>query len=495
MKRKHSASRATPPDPAGEMLTRLQNLVPEGQLPLLLDEMSRPLPTSFRINPLKIDPANALRDWPRRYGWEVEAIPFCPLGYRVWGGSALPSQTVEHRMGLFYIQDAASMLPPELFDLDAAAPGLTLDLAASPGGKTTHLLSRTGDRGMLIANDSSADRITALKIVLQTWGGISTVVSRFPGERFGRWFPEVFDRVLLDAPCSMQGLRVGESHPLRSITMREVSRLAERQLSLLTSALQAVQVGGQVVYSTCTLMPEEDEAVLDALLKQFPGRVEISDLSHRLPSPAPALHADGDRRFDPQLTRAARLWPHTYRTAGFFAARLVKVDSLPLPTEDAPFRPLSLTGFEPLSAADARPLTEALLDNYGFDLASFQENYDAGLLRHKTRVYAIPGLFLERFSGFPVQAAGLLAAEETPDGWQVSHEWAARFHHLFTDGWVEISEEHSQRWLAGEDLPLSSLNRNPSIAALIVRDASGRYLGRGKVVQERLRNLLPRRLL
>ena len=117
------------------------------------------------------------------------------------------SATPEHRLGFYYIQDAASMLPAELFDLSGTSAPLILDLAASPGGKTTHITARTGDRGLVIANDSSPDRITALRIVLSTWGSINNAITHFPGEKFGTWFPETFDYVLLDAPCSMQGIR------------------------------------------------------------------------------------------------------------------------------------------------------------------------------------------------------------------------------------------------------------------------------------------------
>ncbi len=104
------------------------------------------------------------------------------------------------------------MLPVELFDMESDEEGLALDLAASPGGKTTHMISRMRDKGLVLANDSSQGRIQALKVVLQHWGGTNAAVTRFPGEQFGAWFPNTFDRVLIDAPCSMQGLRTAESH-------------------------------------------------------------------------------------------------------------------------------------------------------------------------------------------------------------------------------------------------------------------------------------------
>ena len=161
------------------------------------------------------------------------------------------------------------MLPPELFDYDSVEPELVLDLAASPGGKTTHLVDKLGDRGLVIANDASRSRIQALRLALERWGAINIAVTCQPGELFGAWYPGVFDKVLIDAPCSMEGLRTAESHPMRPVTGRERESLSSRQVRLLTGALKAVRVGGQVVYSTCTLAPEEDEAVLLAIKQRL----------------------------------------------------------------------------------------------------------------------------------------------------------------------------------------------------------------------------------
>ena len=107
------------------------------------------------------------------------------------------------------------MLPVELFDFKNDRRPLVLDMAASPGGKTTHIISRTCDQGLVIANDSSRSRLTALRLVLQNWGAINKAISGLPGERFGELFPNIFDHVLLDAPCSMESLRSLDSHPMR----------------------------------------------------------------------------------------------------------------------------------------------------------------------------------------------------------------------------------------------------------------------------------------
>lgn len=496
-KRKHSAANLElPASPLDEALERFRPLLPAQAFASLLEELQQPLYPALRANPLKCDPQPALQDWARRYGWQTRPVPFCPDGRQVESALMPISQTLEHRMGFYYIQDASSMLPAELFDFDGLESPLVLDLAASPGGKTTHLLSRTGDHGLVIANDSSQERLTALRIVLQNWGAASSAVTHFPGEKFGAWFPETFDRVLLDAPCSMQGLRASEGHPMRPITGREQMALAHRQTGLLESALRAVKVGGQVVYSTCTLSPEEDEGVLDALLKQCPAKVfAIDDLSQRLGRPAPGLVADGVRPFDPAVENAARLWPQVFGTAGFFAARLTKLAPLPVTPQDPPARSLARAGFEPVERRIALDLLARLEDLYGWDGRSFLEQYGLELWRRAALIYLLPLAYLEQFAQFPVQSLGLGLGEEAPAGFVPSHEWTARFGMRLSAGICRLPPERLPAWLRGEDLqgrPDCSL---PPGSIAIIQDEEGRVLGRGKILAGRLKNLLPHRIL
>jgi len=490
-KKKRTPSQPSTSAPVDDALARFQPLLSAGDYTALLAELERPLHAALRANPLKCDPAADTPAWATRYGWQLEPVPYCPDGRWVTAAETPISATPEHRLGYYYIQDAASMLPPELFDFSAANAPLILDLAASPGGKTTHLSARTGDRGLIVANDSSADRITALRIVLATWGSINNAVTHFPGEKFGAWYPETFDYVLLDAPCSMQGIRTPESHPMRAISEREINSLAARQARLLASAFCALKPGGQVVYSTCTLTPEEDEGVLDALLRQFPGAVQIEDLRQRLPAPAPALSAAGARSFDTVVQGAARLWPHRFGTSGFFAALITKIAPVAGPTLEPPARTLDRTGFEPLRPQETVAIEQFFRDSYGFNLNAVMESQDLSLWRRGTRLFAFPNVYLNRFASLPVQSLGLPLGEEGPDGFQLAHEWATRFGRHFSNNTITLDADQAAAWLHGEDLPLT--NSYSDGAVLVVRDEFDRNLARGKVQAGRLRNLYPRR--
>jgi len=453
---------------------------------------------SLRVNTLKSDAQTSIQRWAELYDWQLQGVPYCPSGF--WVGqpettpSSTPSSTIEHRLGYYYIQEAASMLPPELFDFSGLEHPLILDMAASPGGKTIHLADRSEDKGFIVANDASRGRLSALRIVLQTWGVINQAVTCLPGELIGALAPEHFDAVLLDAPCSMQGLRASESHKARSITLTEVEALAERQTRLLESALRAVRVGGQVVYSTCTLTLQEDEGVLAALLAQFPGCFHIVDIQQRLPQPAPGLSGFMNKHFPAEVARAARLWPHIFGTAGFFAAKLVK--DAPLP--DPPAEPYLRAGKTPQVIVPLPVETQSIInylsDLYGFDLGAQMRAQALKIVEVNGQLSLLGERLATACADMPWQSSGMALGKALPEGWQPSHEFVSRFGDQFTRGVVTLEDEHLQAWLRGEDI--RGYSSEPTLRGSVValRDAHGRNLGRAKVLGDRLKNLLPTRL-
>jgi 16S rRNA (cytosine1407-C5)-methyltransferase len=395
-------------------------------------------------------------------------------------------------MGVYYLQDAASMVPVSLFDLTEPHP-LVLDMAASPGGKTTHLVDRTGDRGFILANDGSAGRIPALRSVLSTWGGANLAVTNYPGEAFGGWFPETFDRVLLDAPCSMENLRPTPNRPPRETTADERMRLGERQLALLVSGLQSLKPGGQLVYATCSLAPEEDEAVLDALLDRFPHALEIVDVSSRFNFNTPGLtHFDG-RDFHPSLAHALRLWPHLTGMSGFFTALIQKHDTLPTPEgETPPTRDFRKTGLVGLSDAVAGGLNALIYDTYGLEINKILDDFGLCLYERQGQIFLIPRRYLDNFRELPYEWIGLPIGQLATGDFQPSPAFISRFGRQFTKGKITISDEDVPQWIAGRDIRHPETERSPQGQYLLVTDSAGRNLGLGKLLPKRLRNMLPR---
>jgi 16S rRNA (cytosine1407-C5)-methyltransferase len=474
-----------------ERFKNYQRLLSADQLDRLQQACARPLPNALRVNTLKIDLAAARAQWPIEYGWAVRPVPFCATGWQIENDPGNLSRTIEHRTGFYYLQDAASMLPAEMFDYSIEFP-LILDLAASPGGKTTHLAAKIDDCGVILANDSSSGRLAALRSNLQTWGAFSTALTSYPGERYGEWFPDTFDQVLLDAPCSGESLRTAERRKTRFVSQTERLQLQRRQIKLLESALRAVKPGGQVVYSTCTLAPEEDEAVLDALLDRYPQQIALEAVDRILPVPAPGLTHDGDRVFRPDVSKAVRLWPQLYDTSGFFAALIRKRDTITGESSSSPERSLARAGFAALDKTQQRALVAAVRDEYGFDLNAVLERQHLALLQRGAAIYAVPDQLLTHFADFACIAVGMLLGEWVADRFVPSHELIARFSTQFIQRRFTLSPAQVKVWWNGGDLRGVDLPY-PAGSIVLMEDEKRRYLGRGKVLRDRVRNLLPRR--
>ncbi len=484
----------SPANPSLSAVERYKDYLPPDDYAKLLSVVNQPAESSVRVNLLKnSNPLQAFSRWSERYGWEAKPIPFASNAWQISSVQTPPGQTIEHRFGYYYIQDAASVLPVSLF---SALPtdGLTLDMAASPGGKTTQLVESIDDANLVLANDSSASRLQALRVVLLTWGAANTAITNFPGEKLGAWFPETFDRVLLDAPCSMEGLRVSASHPFRPIAPGERERLAARQSALLESAVSSARVGAEIVYSTCTLAPEEDEAVLSDFPEKHANTVRLVENSHPLLNAPGLTHFEG-RDYDPQAALSLRLWPHLAGTNGFFAAKLIKIAALNLPRQSPPARPFSKTGLERLEPKHQAVLFESLQDLYSFDFSAETEKRKLLLYRRDQQLFLLPEQYLRVFPELPYYAFGFPFGKWSGPNFELSPEMISRYGDRFcANVWV-IPQELARQWLQGLDIRGIEVTgcRKSSIVAL--RDAEGRNLGAGKNLPGRLRNLLPSRAI
>ena len=486
----HQTGSASLPD----SLERFSGVLTEEESQEILDLLEQPLPIGIRINPLKSEPKQAMQELANRYGWDNQLLTFCENGWLIQNPEKSPGITIEHRMGQYYLQDPASMVPVSLFSIDRP-PLLILDMAASPGGKTTHLIDRTCDRGFILANDASQSRIGPLRAVLSNWGGINQAIINFPGENFGAWYPETFDRVLLDAPCSMENLRPTYDQPMRETTGDERLRLQERQTQLLKSGLQALKTGGQLVYATCSLAPEEDEAVIDALLHQFPDAFQIEDVRDKIGFDAWGLTLFQGKSYHPSLSKALRLWPHRTSFSGFFCCLLTKTQSIPTDNVAPPERDFARTNLEPLQSDQRRYLNQQLIDQFGFDLETIFDSYTVLPYQRFEQFFLIPEQYLDHFSTLPFVTIGMPLGSWHGDLFEPSHTFISRFGHQFTRGTITLEDDKVQQWITGRDIRHPETYLTPKGQYLLVKDKDNRNLGLGKLLQKRLRNLLPRTLI
>ena len=473
---------------AERMMERFEPLIPEAERAAVRERLNVPLPPAIRLNPAK-RVFGSIADLAARYGWETAPVPFCPEGYRLIDAAVAPGNTAEHAAGAYYIQDSASMVPVSLADpkIFAGRP-LILDLAASPGGKTTHLVSASGDRGLILANDAGAGRIPALRKVMKSYGALNQVITNFPGESAGGWFANRFDFILLDAPCSMQSLVSIDSHPMRPISEREETALARRQSRLLTAALTALKPGGQLVYSTCTLSPLEDEAVVETALKQFGSAIDLADVCDRLPLPAPGLTDFDGRALDPRTERCVRLWPNRYETAGFFAALFKKNEPTAAEASDPPFRPFEKSGYRRMAAAEESEIAAKINELFGYDAAGGIAARDGALLIRDDEVWALPNRALSEFGGLPAKSIGTRVAFKHSYGWIADFDWTTQEWENIGAEKIPLSDEEVRQWRVGQELRRGGFNRRKG-AVLFLTNENGVPIGVGVVSGDRIRSV------
>jgi len=272
-----------------------------------------PLPTVIRTNTLRIT-AEGLRLRLEAQGFHVSPLPWDGSLFQVEGEVPI-GNTLEHWLGLYYVQEATQTLP--VLALDPQPGERVLDLCAAPGGKATQIAQLMGDQGLVVANDPSPKRLRALLANLYRLGVRCAVVTQCPGEGFPG--EGTFDRVLVDAPCSAEG--TARRHPplRRRAPLGVIRRMASLQKKILSHAIKLVRPGGIVVYSTCTIAPEENEAVVKYVLEQ--GLAELLPWEPPVPH-SPGLTSFAGQEYGPELKKAVRFYPHHFDSEGGFVAVL-----------------------------------------------------------------------------------------------------------------------------------------------------------------------------
>ncbi|KXX63870.1 RsmB/NOP family class I SAM-dependent RNA methyltransferase [Marichromatium gracile] len=347
-----AAASCTPAQIAASALTRYRDLIDDWDA--FVDALGRPLAPCIWANPTRISVAG-LAALLAEEGVAAEPLAALPGALRL-APEARTGQHWWYCAGLAHAQELVSQLPALLLDL---APGQrVLDMCAAPGGKTAQIAFALGNRGTLVANDISSDRIKALQGNLDRLGviNVSTTckdASNWP-LRGGQ-----FDRILLDAPCSSEGTLRRTPSLLGRLGPENAARLAPKQRLLLEKAVRLLRPGGRLVYSTCTFAPEENELVLDAVLAAAGEGLRL--LPAALPGIrcAPGLTEWQGRALDPRLAGCMRIWPHHNDSGGFFIAVLEK------PAEVAANRQGHVPVTPPGDPAEIAPWLEGVASRYG----------------------------------------------------------------------------------------------------------------------------------
>ena len=264
-----------------------------------LKSLERPRAVALRFNPLKGDAP--------QMPFVQNPVPWEPMGF-YYDPDSRPGLHVYHEAGVYYLQEASAMAPVALLD---PQPGERVcDLCAAPGGKTTQIAGRMGGEGFLLCNEINPKRAKILSRNIERMAVSNALVTNEHPANLAKKYAGFFDRVLVDAPCSGEGMFRKEEAAVTDWSQETVEMCARRQAEILHSAAQLVRPGGRLVYSTCTFAPEEDEeAVVNFLLEHLEFEPEILE--------APW--------FVPVENGGHRMWPHKLLGEGHFAAVLKKV--------------------------------------------------------------------------------------------------------------------------------------------------------------------------
>ena len=273
----------------------------------------------LRVNELKINRdilANRLFEI---YGIKTEPVVYPFNALKIIDGFDYVGSTLEIAFGFYYIQALTSMLPPII--LNPSEKDIVLDLCSAPGSKTTQLAEMMNNKGILIVNELEMKRIKALAFNLDKMNFMNCGIINQRGEILSKYYNSYFDKILVDAPCSGLGIVQKKSEINKWWSIERVNNLIEIQNKLLVSAIKMLKVGGELVYSTCSLTPEENELIINKILEKYP--VEVDNVKVPIKHHKGLIEYKGEK-LDKQLLKAVRIFPWEVDSDGFFLVKLKK---------------------------------------------------------------------------------------------------------------------------------------------------------------------------
>lgn len=417
-----------------------------------LAALEKPTVNGLRVNRSKISP-EALAS---RVPFDLEPVSWCPDGFYIENASVRPSSHPFYNCGLYYLQEPSAMVPASFLPVE---PGdRVLDLCAAPGGKSTQLAQNIQDRGLLISNDISASRSKALLKNIELFGLKNTVVTCETPSHLSEVFPEYFDKILVDAPCSGEGMFRRGDRMIRAWLEHGPDYFAPIQKSIVKEALAMLKPGGMLLYSTCTFDPAEDEEVVDYML-------EICPSLRIVPTPQIDGFVHGFSQFaqhDPEgIRNTVRLFPHRIRGDGHFAALLQKEGTR---SENAD--------------TDCRPVIT-------------EQEIGSGKARRTVRVQ-LPPMFTDP-PALRYKRAGILLGEIKNGRLNPSQAYAMT---LTEDEYapslnLPLHDERVARYLKGESLTVNDQDHLPEKGTVLIM-IDGFPAGWGTIAGRRIKNkLLP----
>lgn len=308
-----------------QFIERLKLLYDDQTFKQIISAMTNKRPTTFRTNTIKIAAPELLKKLEKQ---NVRVVPV------PWNTNAfiLEKPTLrelmelpEYKNGELYVQSLSSMIPALV--LNPKSNETVLDLCAAPGSKTTQIAMTMANTGKIIANDNSKIRLYKLAANLKTLGITNTMVINMAGQILWQTYPEYFDKTLVDVPCTMEGrININDPKSYKYWSTGKIKELSERQKWLLRAGISTVKPGGTIIYSTCTLAPEENEGVIDWILKKEKGHIQLEEIKIPQLSLSSGIMKWKEKIYSSEITKTVRVLP-SETMEGFFIAKIKKLSS------------------------------------------------------------------------------------------------------------------------------------------------------------------------
>jgi NOL1/NOP2/sun family putative RNA methylase len=313
-------------EPKPLFLERMEKLL-GGDFPNYLKILKEYPVNSIRCNTLKISPGELLSRLKSK-GWVLEQ-PFNDYPEIMIIKSDLEpgeiGRALEHLLGYYYVQEIASMLP--VLSLDPKPEEIVLDLASAPGSKTTQIAARMENTGTIIANDVNLKRLKILASNMERCGVTNAILTKKDAIALCKKLKDQgfqFDKILVDAPCSGEGTLRSSPITYKMWNPNTIKSLSRLQKSMLQSAIEILKPNGEIIYSTCTHAPEENEEVIDFVLKEFKGVIKVDSMKLPIKCRNGVTGWDG-KEYSKDVEKSCRIYPQDNNTEGFFIAKLRRV--------------------------------------------------------------------------------------------------------------------------------------------------------------------------
>lgn len=410
----------------------------------------------------------------------LEPVSWAREGY-YYDAQALPGRHVLHEAGAYYIQEPSAMAAVEAL---APKPGeRILDLCAAPGGKTTQIAGRMQGQGLLVSNEVIGERARILSQNVERMGVSNCVVCSEKPERMAALFPAFFDRVLVDAPCSGEGMFRKEAAAREEWSPEIVAMCAKRQALVLEEAAKTVKPGGVLVYSTCTFSPEENEGTVSAFLR---AHEEYNIIETGLENSFSHGRADWIEQPAAQIGHTLRLWPHLLRGEGHYIASMRKWgnetrDLREQVKVDAGGR-WQVTGDNKL----CKLMETFLREELGIDRA-WTARHPGRLVRFGEQIYLVPEE-MGALDGVKILRPGLQLATEKKNRLEPAHALALSLLSGDSGRFFALTEPWAKAYLRGESIPCGEQR------GWMILSYEGYPLGFGKASGGQIKNHYPKGL-